>query len=136
MQANIFKSVFRDQRERLGHAVDERFAADKTSAGMIDGFGDHMLAAAETNLKPNVVDVVEQRAQRRGRFGRKIERKARKQRFEQRGLARPQFMALAPAEESSRPAVIALLISAQRHGANGLRCRCEIQLPKSNARRS
>ena len=65
------------------------------------GLGDQMLAAAEAAFEPDLVDVVEQRAQigRRGRG--QIEREPRQQRVEQRGLALAQRMALAPAEEGA-----------------------------------
>ena len=60
-----------------------------------------MLAAAEADFEPDVVDAVEQRAQIGGRGRGQIEREPRQQRVEQRRLARPQRMALAPAEEGA-----------------------------------
>ena len=101
MQPDVFELAFVDRRQRLGHAVDERLDADEARARMPRGFGDQMLAAAEAAFQPDVVDVVEQRAQiGRSRRG-EIEREPRQQRVEQRRLPLAQRMALAPAEEGA-----------------------------------
>ena len=101
MQPDVGELALVDRGQRLGHAVDERLDADEAGARIALGFRDQVLAAAEAAFQPHVVDAVEQRAQIGGRGRRQIERKLRQQRVEQRGLARPQRMALAPAEEGA-----------------------------------
>src|ERR1700722_3871134 len=61
-----------------------------------------MLAAAEADFQGDVVGHVGgPRRERSGRPGAEIERKPRQQTLDQRGLVRPQWMALAPAEEGA-----------------------------------
>ena len=63
---------------------------------------DQMLGAAEADFQPHVVErLCKQRAQIGGRRLGQIEREARQQRVEQRGLPRLQRMTLAPAEEGA-----------------------------------
>ena len=64
---------------------------------------DQMLGAAETDFNAHSIErLVEQRAQIGGCGIAQIERDARQQRVEQRGLPRLQGMTLAPAEEGAR----------------------------------
>ena len=60
-----------------------------------------MFGAAEADFKPHIVDVAEQCAQIGGRRLAQIERDARQQRVEQRGLPRLERMPFAPAEEGA-----------------------------------
>jgi uncharacterized protein (DUF2336 family) len=101
MQPDIADLVVLNQRQDLGHAVDERLAADESHARVAQSFGDQVLAAAEADLQPYLIDVIEQSAQIGRRRSRKVDRKLRQQRVEQRGLARTQGMAFASAEEGS-----------------------------------
>ena len=91
-----------NQRQRFRHAVDEGFDADETDTRILPGFGDEMLAAAETAFETNVIDSVEKRAQVGRRHG-EIKRKARQQRLHQIRLMQPQLLALAPSEKGARP---------------------------------
>ena len=88
--------------QRFGHAVDEGVAADEADGRMRLRLRDQMLAAAEADFQP---DVVERACKKRAQIGRRrlgeIEREARQQRVEQRRLPRLQRMALAPAEEGA-----------------------------------
>ena len=89
-----------DRRQRLGHAVDERLDADEAGARMRSACAIRCSPPPKPISSRTRVDRLrKQRAQvgRRGPI--EIERKPRQQRLEQRRLARPQRMPLAPAEE-------------------------------------
>src|SRR6187455_191126 len=81
MQADVFELALVDRRQRLGHAVDERLDAD------------------EAAFEANVIDILEQRTQLGRCRGGQVDGESRQERVEQRGLARPQRVAFAPAEE-------------------------------------
>ena len=87
----------------------------KPMSRMSLGLRDQMLAAAEPDLQPHLVDAAEQRAQIGRRGVLQIERQPRQQRVEQRRLLRPQRMALAPAEEGAGAIVSGVAIS---HGCH------------------
>ena len=102
MQADVGEPALLDRCQRLGHAVDERLAADEACARMAPGLGDQVLAAAEADFQADIVR--HHRTARASRPGRASDRSSaslRQQGVEQRGLARPQLMALAPAEEGA-----------------------------------
>ena len=102
MEADVGKPARFDRGECLRHAVDEGFAADEADARVGRRRGDQVLSPAEADLQPHVRDGLrEQCAQIAGRRRGHIDREARQQRFEQRGLMRPQRVALAPAEEGA-----------------------------------
>ena len=101
MQPDVVELALVDRDQRLGHAVDERLDADEAGARMPLRLGDQMFAAAEAAFEPDLVDAVEQRAQIGGCGRGQIEREPRQQRVQQRGLARLQRVALAPAEKGA-----------------------------------
>ena len=89
-----------DLRQDLCHAVDVGLAADEAGVRKGQRLGDQMLAAAEADFEPNILE-------RRFKNIRKIfrrrradvERKTRQQIVDQVGLMRAQLVALAPAKE-------------------------------------
>src|SRR5262249_5874125 len=117
MQADIAEVLRLDQRQRLRHAVDERLAADEAHARPGGRFRHEVLAPAGGVLAPAEADLEadlvggmgKQRGEPIRRRGAKIEREPRQQALHQRGLARPQRMALAPAEEGTAASYFAAL---------------------------
>jgi hypothetical protein len=103
MQADVGERAIVNGGQRLGHAVDERLDTDEAGARMAFGFRHQMFAAAEAAFQPDVIDSVEQRAQigRRRRLV-ELERKPRKQCFEQRRLARLERVPLAASKKGAR----------------------------------
>lgn len=100
MQTNILKAFGLDAGERLGHAIDERFDANKTDMPICFGFGEHRLTAAKADFETNRRDRFDkQRAELSWRRPTEIEGKTRQQRFEQPSLPRPQLMAFTASEE-------------------------------------
>ncbi len=91
----------------------------KPDARMGGRLGDQMLAAAEADFEPHVVDGSVETA-RAGRPAARveIERQPRQQRLEQRRLPRAQRMALAPAEEGAVSSWLVL----DRHAERQPRC--------------
>src|SRR5262245_47304998 len=112
MQPDVFDLLRVDRRQRLGHAVDERLAADEPGARMVERLRDQVLTAAEADLEADVVDRTWKERGEIVRRPREIDREPRQQRLEQPGLMRAQGMALAAAEEC---AVTVRLVVA--HGA-------------------
>ena len=53
IEPNILKAFGLDARERLGHAVDERFDANKADVPVRFGLRKHRLAAAKTDFETN-----------------------------------------------------------------------------------
>ena len=89
-----------DLRQDLRHAVDIGLAADEAGIGKGARFRDQMLAAAESDFEPDVVDrAVEQLGEIARALARDVERQARQQMLDQVGLVRAQLVALAPSEE-------------------------------------
>ena len=112
MQPDIFDLLRVDRRERLGHAVDERLAADEADARIAKRLRDQVLGSAEADLE---ADVIDRSWKQRGEIacGRgQIHREPRQQRFEQSGLVRAQGVSLAPAEECA--VMVGLVVG---HGA-------------------
>jgi hypothetical protein len=113
-QTDIGKLVLLDAGQGLGDGIDESVAADEAGAGMLRRLRQEMLAATETDFHADFLDLDgEQGAQVRGRRGIRVDRHLRQQRCKQRGLARPQGMAFAPAEEGALGIDLARLC---RHG--------------------
>ena len=56
MQADIFDLLRVDRRQRLGHAVDERLAADEADARIAKRLRDQVLGPTEADLEADVVD--------------------------------------------------------------------------------
>ena len=56
MQPDVGEAELVDRRERLRHAVDERFASDKARARVSLRLGDQMLRAAKTDFEPHALD--------------------------------------------------------------------------------
>ena len=89
-----------DLREDLCHAVDIRLAADEAGIRKGQRFGNQMLAAAEADFEPGIVERrFEDFAKMRRRGRRNVQRQPRQQILDQVGLQCAQLVALAPAEE-------------------------------------
>ena len=87
MQPDVVELALVDRDQRLGHAVDEGSMPMKPVRGCALRLRDQMLAAAEADFQPHLVDgMSEQRAQIGGRRLAQIEREPRQQR---RRTARP-----------------------------------------------
>ena len=99
MQPDVVELACRDGGQRLRHAVDERLDSDEAGARMLGGFLDQMLAAAEADFKPHVLDRNGKQRAKVVRPGVEVEREARQQRLEQRRLRGPECVPLAPPEE-------------------------------------
>src|SRR3984885_8233393 len=88
-----------DLRQYLRHAVDVRLAADEAGLRKRTRFRDQMLAAAESDFKPNHVN---RRIEQLGTAAlvrvADVERKPRQQMLDQIGLMGAKLVALAPAE--------------------------------------
>ena len=54
MQTQVAQAVGLDRSQRLGHAVEERLAAEKAGAGVAQRLGDQMLAAAEADFESDL----------------------------------------------------------------------------------
>ncbi len=74
----------------------------KPMRGCSHGLVDQMLAAAEADLEPEIVDGMRKQRGKLGRRRGEIEREPRQQRFDQRGLPGLERMPLAPPEEGAR----------------------------------
>src|SRR5258708_37924985 len=89
-----------DLSQDLGHAVDIGFAANKTRVRKCARFRDQMFAAAESDFEPYAIDRSIEHFSEIGRARcRNVEGKPRQQMFDQIGLVRAQFVALAAPEE-------------------------------------
>ena len=100
MQPNVLKAFGLDASERLGHAIDERFDANKADMPMRFGFGEYRLAGAKPDFETNRRDWFDkQRAELGRRRSTEIEGKVRQQRFEQPGLPPPQLVPFTAPEE-------------------------------------
>ena len=99
MQPDIFELARRDRGQRLRHAVDERLDPDEAGARMLGGFLDEMLAAAEADFKPHMLNRDGKQRTKVVRPSVEVEREARQQRLEQRRLRGPECVPLAPSEE-------------------------------------
>jgi hypothetical protein len=86
----------------LRHAVDERLGADEAGARVHPRLGHEVLATAESDLEPHVIDRLRKQGSRRRWRSGEIEGEPRQQGLEQRRLLRPQGMAFTPAEERTR----------------------------------
>ena len=99
-QPDVADAMGFDLRQDLCHAVDVRLAADEAGIRKGTGFGDQMLAAAKSDFEPDGID---RSVEQSGKIGRlraiNFKRKPRQQMFDQVGLVRAQFMALAAAKE-------------------------------------
>jgi hypothetical protein len=94
--------VLIDAGQRLGDAVDERFAADEADIAMGPRLGDEMLAAAEADLEP---DFPRREREQRGAIAdrRWIDLEPRQAFFDQRSMIGPQRLAAAaPVERAPR----------------------------------
>ncbi|MGY3497580.1 hypothetical protein ACVW1B_006999 [Bradyrhizobium sp. USDA 4502] len=99
-QADIADIQRLDLGQDLRHAVDIGLAADEARGRKGLRLRDQMLAAAEADFEPDILDaVVEQLGQRLGRGRRDVDRQMRQQSVDQVGLVRAQLVALAPSEE-------------------------------------
>ena len=89
-----------DLRQDFCHAVDIGLAADEADIRKGTRFRDQMLAAAESDFEPDIID---RRIEQFGEIGRSgtsnVERKPRQQMFDQIGLMQAELVALAPPEE-------------------------------------
>src|SRR5262245_21553878 len=56
VEADVGEMLRGNGRERLGHAVDERLDADEAGVRMRPCLAHQVLAAAETDLEPYVID--------------------------------------------------------------------------------
>ena len=100
VQPDVLKAFGLDASERLGHAIDERFDANKADVAMRFGLGKHRFAAAKTDFETDRRDRLDKQQGELGRrWPTKVEGQARQQRFEQLSLPRPQLMPLAAPEE-------------------------------------
>ena len=94
------KLVGIDGGQRLGHAVDEWFDAEKAGMRPLDRLCDHRLAAAKADFELNVAD---RHGKQRAEFGRsgsrEIDREARQQRVDQQRLVRAQLVTFTPPEK-------------------------------------
>ena len=103
MQTHIAKGIGVDRDERLGHAVDERLAADKTNFGMRLRARDQMFAAAETDFEPRLVGPMRKQARKIFRGGRReIDASRGSNVSSQRRLRALERMPLAAAVEGAR----------------------------------
>jgi hypothetical protein len=66
----------------LRHAVDERLGADEAGAGVRPRLGHEVLASAESDLEPHVIDRVGKQGSRRGRRCSEVDGEPRQQGFE------------------------------------------------------
>ncbi len=55
-QTDVLEPVLLDRGKRLGHAIDERLAADEAGARICQCLRDQMLAAAKADFQPHVID--------------------------------------------------------------------------------
>ena len=89
-----------DLRQDFCHAVDIGLAADEPDVRKSLRLRDQMLAAAESDFEPDILDVAIKQLGKPRRRGRSdIERQMRQQIVDQIGLVDAQLMALAAAEE-------------------------------------
>ena len=102
-QPDVADVVSFDLRQDFRHAVDVGLAADEAGIGKGERFGDKMLAAAEADLEPDIVDGGSNSPARSAGRGRDVERKPRQQMIDQVGLVLAQLVALAPPEERAVP---------------------------------
>jgi hypothetical protein len=101
-QADVAEIVGFDLREDLGHAVDIRLAADEARAAKVGRFRRKMLAAAEADFEPHLVDGgIEDLARLAWRGDRNIEREMRQEMFDQVRLMLTELVSLATAEEGA-----------------------------------
>src|SRR3981081_1746212 len=86
-QPDVADGMGFDLRQDLGHAVDVGFAADEADIWKGAGFSDQMLAAAESNFYPEIIDLSREKASEIGGAGlADVERKLRQQVLDQVGL--------------------------------------------------
>jgi hypothetical protein len=115
MHANIGETAGFDGGQCFCHAVDEGLTANEADARMRFGLRNQILAAAESDLEPHIVERNREQAHE---FARRrhveVECEARQQIFKQPRLMRTQTMTLAAAEEAAPE--FRLFISG-RHGA-------------------
>jgi hypothetical protein len=102
VQPNVAQTLGIDGGARLRHSVHERLAADESDLRVAGGLGDEMLAAAESDLEPDLGDGHREQGRDRCCDGlAQIHRKTRQQVLDQLGLTRAQPMTFAAPEKVS-----------------------------------
>ena len=98
---DIVQAALLDMAKQAGHAVDEGFRPDDADLGMGFRLGRQMFAAAEADLEPDFIDGAGKQGLRveHGPGGRHGHRQPLKAGLEDRGLARAELVAGAPAED-------------------------------------
>ena len=67
IEPDVRKAIRGNGRQRLSHAVDERFGPDEAVALVAPCLGDEVFATAESDLEPHVIDQVGKQGSQRGR---------------------------------------------------------------------
>src|SRR5262245_61539118 len=99
MKSDVANIAIFDCRQHLGHAVDERFAADEAGAWTRKRLRGQVLAAAKADFELYGIDRVRKERLDSGGWCTQIDREAREQACHELRLAGSQRMPLAAAEE-------------------------------------
>ena len=122
MQADIAEGAVGDRRDRLGHAGDEGLDADEAGAGVGRGVGGQMVAPAEADLEPDVIDRRGEQRRQRGRRRRgEVDGEGRVGVGHEAAAAGGKGLALPPAVEP--PSLLAVHAQTQRRALRSVSAR-------------